>query len=151
MKKVAAFSLLEVLISLVIFSVAAVVLGSAYLNILNSYAVVSRGSGDEQEVAFARQQLLTQAELVSAQNGEEFDSADGRHVKWTAQVDPTGTADLFSVNFTCIISSSAAGTEAKTVKQSFMLLRPTWSDPTDRAALRQNAASRIAKLQGKST
>jgi len=49
-----AFTLLEVLAALAIFALTAIVLGSAYLNILNSYAVVGRGTEDAQDIAFAR-------------------------------------------------------------------------------------------------
>ena len=37
------FTLVEVLVALAIFALGAVVLGSAYLNVLNSYEAVSRG------------------------------------------------------------------------------------------------------------
>lgn len=145
------FSLLEVLVALLILAVAAVVLSAGYLNILNDYAVIHRGSGQDLDVAFAREELLAQADLPTARNGDEYDTDDGRHIKWTADIEPTGTADLFSVTFTCVLTSNSPDTPTRTVNQSFMLLRPTWSDPADRASLRQAAAARIAKLQGKST
>src|SRR5271167_3490094 len=91
----AGFTLLEILVALMIFSLAAVVLGSAYLNILNGYTIVSRGTGEDQDVVFARQELLQQAEFPAAQNGDEYDTADNRHVKWTSVITPTNTADLF--------------------------------------------------------
>jgi len=102
-------------------------------------------------VVFARQELLTQADPIAAKNGDEYDTADGRHVKWTAAIEPAATTDLFAVTFTCVVTSSAPQARPQTVTQTFMLLRPTWSDPTDRGNLRQNAAGRIAKLQGKQT
>ena len=144
-----AFTLLEVLVALAIFALVAVVLGGAYLNILNAYAGVGRGAGDDREVACARQALLAQADLQTAKNGDEYDTAEGRHVKWTADIEPANTTDLFSVTFTCVITSSSPQDQPRRVTQSFMLLRPTWSDPTDSSNLRQNAATRIAKLQGK--
>ena len=145
------FSLLEVLLALVIFALAAVVLGAGYLNILNDYSVISRGTGEDQDVSFARQELISQADLPTAQNGDEYDLDQGRHLKWTAQITPTTTTDLFSVEFTCVITSTAPNVAPKTITQNFMLMRPTWSDPADRASLRQAAAQRIAKLQGKTT
>jgi hypothetical protein len=45
--------------------------------------------------------------------------------------------------------SGGTGVEAKTVAETFMLVRPTWSDPTARSTLRSDAASRIATFQGK--
>ena len=149
------FTLLEVIVALAIFALIAVVLGSAYLNVLNSYVAVGRGTQNQQDIAFARQELLTQPDLASARNGDEFDAptADSSrpptHLKWTADIEPTDTTDLFTVTLTCVITTTDAKTPAQTFTQTFALLRPTWSDPTDRTNLRQAAAQRIAVLQGR--
>ena len=158
------FSLLEVLIALVIFAIAAVVLGAGYLNILNDYAVIGRGTGEDQDVAYAREELLTQADLPTASAGDEYDTDDGgptapksgtsgisRHVAWTVVITPTNTTDLFDVAFTCTITSGSPDYPARTVNQHFMLLRPTWSAPADRTSLRQAAAARISQVQGKTS
>jgi general secretion pathway protein I len=141
------FTLLEVLASLLIFSLTAVVLGGAYLNVLNSYEVAQRSNAYDGDVYYARSQLLAQADLTAAQTGAEFDD-DTRHVKWTAEIDPASTTDLFTVTFTCVITDPSLG-QPKTVVENFMLLRPTWSDPAARSELRQDAANRIALAQGK--
>ncbi len=141
-----AFTLLEVLVALLIFSMTAVVLGSAYLNVLNSYEVARRSNANDADVSFARHQLLGIPDLTAAQAGQEFDDGP-KHVKWTAEIEPDTTTDLFRVTFTCVVTEPFADT--RTVKEQFMLLRPTWSDPTARTTLRQSAASRIALFQGK--
>jgi general secretion pathway protein I len=141
------FTLIEVLVALMIFGLTAVVMGGAYLNVLNSYEAAQRSNKNDGEVSFARSQLLAIADLQTAQTGAEFDDGD-RHVKWTSEIEPTTTTDLFTVTFTCVISDpSASG--PRTVVETFMLVRPTWSDPTERTTLRQNAATRIALVQGK--
>ena len=142
-----AFTLIEVLVALMIFGLTAVVMGGAYLNVLNSYEVAQRSNVSDGEVSFARSQLLTQSDLPTAQAGAEFDDGDS-HVKWTAEVEPTSTTDLFTVTFTCTVTEAAAPAP-RAVTETFMLVRPTWSDPTARSTLRQDAASRIALLQGK--
>jgi general secretion pathway protein I len=142
-----AFTLVEVLLSLVIFTMTAVVLGGAYVNVLNSYEAAQQENVYDADVSYARSQLLTQSDLPTAQGGAEFDDGD-RHVKWTADIEPASTTDLFTVTFTCVITPSS-GADAKTMVESFMLTRPTWSDPTARSQLRQDAASRIAVAQGK--
>lgn len=149
-----AFTLIEVLMALVIFALTAVVLGSAYLNVLGSYEAARAANATDFDVSFARSQLLSQPDLQTAENGAEFDDtapgpgATARHVKWTADIEPTDTTDLFTVTFTCTITEPAAPEPAK-VTETFMLVRPTWSDPTTQSTLRQNAANRIALYQGK--
>jgi len=141
------FTLIEVLVALAIFTLTAVVLGGAYLNVLNSYEVARRSNLNDSAVSFARSQLLSQADLQTAENGAAFDDGD-RHVKWTAEIEPASTTDLFTVTFTCTVTEPSAH-EPRVVVESFMLVRPTWSDPTARTQLRQDAANRIALVQGR--
>jgi general secretion pathway protein I len=141
------FTLAEVLVALAIFALTAVVLGGAYLNVLNSYEAARRANLSDEDLYFARSQLLAQPNLQSAEGGAEYDDGD-RHVKWSADIEPEATTDLFTVTFTCAITGpSAAG--PRNVVETFTLLRPTWSDPAARSTLRQKAASRIALAQGK--
>jgi prepilin-type N-terminal cleavage/methylation domain-containing protein len=146
------FTLLEVLAALTIFAITAVVLGAAYLNILNSYQAVGRGTGDAEDVAFARQELLTQIDLTTAENGDEFDTPEGHHVQWS--LDPSNpplpspiVTDLFTVTFICEVSDTPTSTPRK-YTETFMLVRPTWSDATTRGEVKQAAATAIAKAQG---
>jgi general secretion pathway protein I len=143
----AGFTLIEVMVALAIFALTAVVLGAAYVNVLNSFEVARNSNVNNEDVFFARSQLLAQADLQTATTGAEFDDGD-RHVKWTADIEPANTTDLFAVTFTCVISEPLKGSP-RTVVENFMLLRPTWSDPTARSTLRQAAADRIAGVQGK--
>ena len=141
------FTLLEVLISLLIFVMAAVVLGSSYVNVLNGYDLAQRANERHEDIEFARAQLLAEPDHDKAEQGGEFDSANGRHVSYHAQIDPTQTADLFAVAFTCEINDPSAK-KPETVTENFMVLRPTWSDPTTNSALLAAAKAKIAKLQG---
>jgi general secretion pathway protein I len=140
------FTLIEVMVALAIFALTAVVLGAAYVNVLNSFEVARHSNENNEALFFARSQLLSQADLQTATTGAEFDDGD-RHVKWSAEIDPANTTDLFAVTFTCVLTEPSAPT--RTVVENFMLLRPTWSDPTARSTLRQAAANRIAGVQGK--
>jgi general secretion pathway protein I len=141
------FTLLEVLVALLVFVMAAVVLGSAYVNVLNGYDLAQRANARTEDIDFARAQLLAEPDHDKAEQGGEFDSANGRHVSYHAQIDPTQTADLFAVAFTCEITDSSA-TAPDTVTETFMVLRPTWSLPTDHTTLLAAATAKIAKIQG---
>lgn len=145
----AAFTLLEVLVSLSIFAFAAVVLGSAYLNILNSYEAVSRGVQIGEDFAFARQIVLTEPDRKKLEQGGEFDTASGQRARWSVVIESTNVADLFAVAFTCEIPA-ATGVEPDRMVQNFRLLRPTWSiDPAERSKLKEDAKTRILEVQGK--
>jgi general secretion pathway protein I len=148
MKRVnrSAFTLLEVLVALAIFAVAAVGLSATYLNVLNGYQVARRATVTDPEVQFARSQLLTQPDVELARRGGDFTAVDGRAVRWTASIEPTSQADLFTVNFECEIAGTGTA-EAQKSRSVFRVLRPTWSEGSERNKLRAAARDRILKLQ----
>lgn len=139
------FTMLEVLIALAIFALAAVVLAGAYINVLTGYEVAKRATVSEPEMQFARRQLLSQADIELARQGGEFAAADGRQVRWTATIDPTNEADLFQVTFECEAAATSSIKEHK-VQQTFRVLRPTWSVAADRSTLRAASKDRILKV-----
>jgi general secretion pathway protein I len=143
------FSLLEVLVALMIFGLAAVVLGSTYVNVLNSYEAVSRGNTRDEDVAFARAQLLAEPDRAKVEAGAEFEAAEGRRVRWTATLASTTLPDLFTVTFVCEISDNSKGGDSQKTTQVFTVLRPTWSDAVEKSQLRQAVQDRIAEIQGK--
>lgn len=140
-----AFTLLETMVALAVFAMAAIVLGTAYVNVLNGYEVARRATAGNPELQFARAQLLTQTDVEVARQGGDFDAADGRRVRWTATIDPTDTADLFQVLLECEITGAGAAKDQK-ITQVFRVLRPTWSVPADRNTLRAAARDRILKI-----
>lgn len=143
------FTLLEVLVALGIVALSAIVLVSAYLNILNSYDIAQKTNRSTADLEFARSIVLTEPDITKLQNGGDFDSADGHHLKWSVDIQPTTTADLFTVTFTCETTDSDNPNPEKTV-DTFMVMRPTWStDPAARSKLREDAKTRILEMQGK--
>lgn len=145
------FTLLEVLVALCIFAMAAVVLGSSYLNVLLSYEAVSRALIANEDFAFARQLVLTEPDRKKLEQGGEFDAAGGQHARWEVQIESTTVADVFKVTFTCELSD-AARPEPERLVQTFTVLRPTWvTDLAERTKLKEDAKKRILEQQGKKT
>lgn len=145
-RRTAAFTLLEVLIALAIFALAAVVLGASYINVLNAYSRVNEAQRLDEEVAFARRELLTEADRDELEQGGEYETRDGRRVAWRVEIEPTEIADLFDVTFTCEFDRTTEA-EPEQVVQRFRLLRPSWSEEVERETLRREAADRIREFQ----
>ncbi len=144
-----AFTLLEVLVALTIFAMAAVMLASSYLNVLNSYEAVSRGVQINEDFAFARQLVLNEPDRKKVEEGGEFETAGGRRAKWSATIEMSTVADVYKVTFTCEIADPTRP-EPESQTQAFLLLRPTWvDDPGERGKLKEDAKTRILELQGK--
>jgi prepilin-type N-terminal cleavage/methylation domain-containing protein len=144
-----AFTLIEVLVALCIFAMAAVVLASAYLNVLNGYEVVARGTQVNEDFAFARQQVIVEPDRKKLEQGGEFETTGGRRARWSVEIESSTVADVYKVTFLCEISDPARAEPDKQT-QTFMLLRPTWViDPGERSKLKEEAKTRILELQGK--
>lgn len=147
--RAAAFTLMEVLMALVIFAMVAVVLGSAYLNILNSYETVSRSMQINEDFAFARQIVLTEPDRKKLEEGGEFETVNNRRTRWGVEIESTTMADVFKVTFTCEINDPARPQPDKLV-QTFTVLRPTWViDAVERGKLKEDAKTRILEIQQK--
>ena len=139
-----AFTLIEVLVSLAIFALAAVVLGAAYVNVLTSYASVARRQEHEQEVRLVRTLVVAEPDRTIVEKGGTFNLPDNRAARWSAIVEEGTVADLFRVTLRCEIPETSRP-QPWVREESFMLLRPTWSDPAIRDELRQKTRDRLAK------
>ncbi len=142
------FTLLEVLAALFIVGTAAIALVAAYVNVLNAYAIVGKASEQDEDVRFARSQLLVEADRTKAEQGNNFDLPEGGHATWKATIEPTDLADLFRVTFTCEITGTDKAAPGP-VTETFMLMRPTWSDGADASKLRDQVKQRITEFQQK--
>ena len=143
-----AFTLLEVLVGLSILALVVVVLGASYLNVLIGYEVVSRGMAINEDVAFARQQVLREPDRRKLEQGGEFETSGGRRAKWSVEIAASTMPDVYEVAFTCEITE-ALRPEPERVTQRFLVLRPTWSiDPAEQGKLKEDVKRRILELQG---
>ena len=141
-RRPAAFTLIEVLVSLAIFALAAVVLGATYVNVLNGYDAVSRRNGRDQDLAFVRAAILGESDRKVVEQGGDFSLPENRSAHWEATVEEANVADLFRITLHCEIRDPARA-DPWIHDETFMLLRPTWSDPAVRDKLRQATTDRL--------
>jgi prepilin-type N-terminal cleavage/methylation domain-containing protein len=143
------FTLLEVLAALTIFALGAVVLASSYINVLTSYSVAARSRDVDLDLVFVRQQLLSEPDVEKAKAGAEFDGTNGRHIRWSAEIEPHETVvDLFQAKLS-FESFDPADDEPKKVEETLMVLRPSWvTDAAKRSTLLQAAKDRIKEING---
>ncbi|MEI6107243.1 MAG: prepilin-type N-terminal cleavage/methylation domain-containing protein [Opitutae bacterium] len=138
------FTLLEVLVSLAIFALAAVILAAAYVNTLTAFDAAARQQGRQQDLTWVRAGILAEPERKVVEEGGELVLPDDRRVRWEAEITPTGVADLFQVTLHCTFTGSGrAG--AWTQDSQLMVLRPTWSESDAREKLRAAARAKLAE------
>ncbi len=135
-----AFTLIEVLVSLGIFALAAVVLGAAYVNVLLNYHLLQRPEVDRSGMAIARAELLLEPDRAQAERGGEMPLPDGGMLRWETTMEETPVADLFEVELAWEVAMIGRP-RPHLERERLLLLRPTWSTEEQREKLR--AASRV--------
>lgn len=136
-------TLIEVLVSIAIFALAAIALGAAYVNTLEGLrrtVELERDAGDWRAV---RTILLQEADRATAEKGGEMSLPDGRRVRWSVAIRPTAVADLFTVDLTGSVVTDSGDELAH--REMFRVLRPTWSEAAEREELL--AAARARRLE----
>jgi general secretion pathway protein I len=141
------FTLIEVLVSLAIFAVAAVSLGAAYSNVLLSRIAMKQDGQRLDDLARCRAALLETPGFEDVEAGGEIHLPGGRTARWQGKIEATAVSDLFAVQLTAEIEP-AGGAEAEEFTETRMLLRPTWSIPSDRQKIRDEARQRLEKERG---
>lgn len=137
------FTLVEVLVSLGIFAVAVVVLGAAYVNVLVGYQTMKGRTTAQDDLAFARSQLMAEPVRETAEQGGQMRMSDNGNLRWTAEIDETDRADLFDVTIEYEISPNTGPLRRE--RQTFRLLRPTWSKIEKREELRAGFKKQLEK------
>jgi general secretion pathway protein I len=140
------FTLIEVLVSLAIFALAAVGFATTYINVLGAYQAVARRQQGEEEWKLVRTVVLSETDRKKLEEGGRLPLADGTNLHWTVVIEGSAVADLFAVTVRAE-PEFATGSENRAREQRLMLLRPGWSDPAERDKLRTASQQRLAKLR----
>ena len=136
-KRVAAFTLVEVLIAVAIFAMAASVLMSAFVNALLSRERAVQYDLLNADIRAVRMQLLLEPDLEDAEDGDEYETVHSGEASWEAQVVPTNVVDLFQVELSIRFSEPPEGL-VPDYTETLYLLRPTWSESDERSDLLQD-------------
>ena len=136
-KSVAAFTLVEVLIAVAIFAMAASVLMSAFVNALLSRERAVQYDLLNADIRAVRMQLLLEPNLEDAEDGDEYETVHSGEASWEAQVVLTNVVDLFQVELSIRFSEPPEGLVAD-YTETLYLLRPTWSESDERSDLLQD-------------
>jgi prepilin-type N-terminal cleavage/methylation domain-containing protein len=141
------FTLIETILAMMLFAIAVVVLASSYVNILESMENVRVDQTLEQELAFVRAQLLMEPELDDVEKGGEVPTPSYGMASWEAVVAPTTIADLFRVELSIRLEGTGDANPPREISQTLHVLRPDWSEPTERENLRAESRKRLEEAR----
>lgn len=143
-----AFSLIEVLVALAIFALAAVGLGAAYSNVLLGRQALKQYDVGAEDMARCRAALLETVNFDDIETGGDIYLPDDRLARWQGKVEPTAVSDLFQVTLSAEIQRESGGEFIPMKEETRLLLRPTWSNASDRKLIRDAAKERLLKERG---
>ena len=141
------FTLIEVLMSLAIFALAAVSLGAAYSNVLMGRLALKQDEQRLDDLARCRAALLETPGFDDVEAGGDIHLPGGRTAHWQGKIEATAVSDLSAVQLTAEIEPIDGG-DVEEFTETRMLLRPTWSIPSDRQKIRDEARQRLEKERG---
>jgi hypothetical protein len=130
---------MEVALATALFGTALILLTSAFANALTAMNAMRREAGDEPMFGFLRSKIITVPDIDNFEEGEELYLPDGDSANWTAEVAPTGVADLFRVRLMMEIERRDDRDKVSRT-ETLYLLRPTWSESVERADIIEEAA-----------
>lgn len=143
-------SLIEVLVAVAIFALAAVGLSAAYGNILLARAAMNRLEADDEAMRLARAAVLAPDALANRlvrQAGERLTGrvtlSDGTLADWEAELAPAEIDALFLATLTVRREGDLAEST-----QAFHLYRPGWAANPDRQARQRLAAEKLRAARG---
>ena len=94
-----------------------------------------------------RATVLAEPDRAKVEEGGRLTLADGHQVTWSAKIEPAGVADLFQLTLEAE-STGSGGQDGWKRSGSIHLLRPAWSDPTERDQLRDQTKQRVQRENG---
>jgi prepilin-type N-terminal cleavage/methylation domain-containing protein len=124
------FTLIEVLITTLLFAIAAQGLVTIVVNTLTAIDSVKKDANQDSEQRFVMRQLMQISDEEALEEGGDIQLPSGETIEWRAEHEPTDVVDLHKVTFE-LRSSESFEDEALTL----YLLRPWLSESIDRESL----------------
>ena len=143
------FTIVEVILSLSLFVVAAAVFASSYVNVITSFETVQVDQAYEQDMTMIRQAALMIQDTQELEEGGEVPTGSHGLASWKVEYEPTLIADLFKVKLLVVLNptNEEGEEEPREVEETYYLTRPTWSEPSEREILRADSRDRLLEQQ----
>lgn len=139
-----AFSLIEVLIALTVFAMAATYLMSTFVNALTARERSVNDDVLHADIRAVRMQLLLEPNLDDAEDGGEYPTLSHGEASWRARIEPTEIVDLFQVELSIEFSEPPEDGPTNYV-ETLYLLRPTWSEADERSNLLEDKRQELER------
>lgn len=127
------FTLIETVVAIAIAGVAFFMLTETFFNVLLTLESLKSESDYQNDVRFARSQIIQISDRDELEEGGEITTLDLGTATWRVEIEETGVIDLFKLILD-IEFENPDGDRIPYTEQLF-LLRPTWGDSFERGSL----------------
>lgn len=139
-----AFTLIEVLIALTVFAMAATYLTSTFVNALTARERSVSNDILHADIQAVRMQLLLEPNLDDAEDGGDYPTLNHGEAFWQTTIEPTEIVDLFQVEL-AIEFSEPPEDGPERYDEKLYLLRPTWSEADERSDLLEDKRQELER------
>lgn len=132
------FTLLESLFALIIFAIAVGAITQTCFNALRALEIARSDENNEKNYRFVVQQIVRIESREDVESGGSVRLVDDRSISWSAEIEETEIVDLFQVTVVLVDEDNrefGKTAEEEGIVETLYLLRPSWSDADERAAL----------------
>lgn len=135
------FSLIEAVIAIAIAGIAFFMLTETFFNVLLTLESLESQHDYQKDVRFVRSKVIQLSDREEVEEGGEITTLDLGEARWEAEIEETGTTDLFRL----LLQVEFENPDGDPVpyREVLYLLRPTWSDPIERSSLLEEARKEI--------
>ena len=139
------FTLIEVILAIILFAMAAVLLIQPVVDISNGLAQFNTDDILDADIRFVRRTVLAIESRDELETGDDIETLNSGHAVWEVEIEETEIVDLFILDLTIILD----GEERKDEPYHYALyvLRPAWSEAGERSALLNDKRQKIESVR----
>jgi prepilin-type N-terminal cleavage/methylation domain-containing protein len=123
-----AFSLIEIMVALTVFSISIVVISQSFTNGLLCRINSEKKDPFEADLPFLRKQILDITDVAKIKEGGSVKGIVTGNVTWKGVVVKTNIVNLFKLDVTCTWTRNAMDKAAKEYRQTLYVFQPSWGE-----------------------
>lgn len=137
--------------AIVIFGIGSIVLTQAYVNSLYTVSRLEVADDPISEARFVRQQVVLISELDELESGGQIETLSYGEAEWEVEIEPwpeeEPITDMHHVTLTVTLDEREAPPGTAPFVFEFVVLRPTWTEDSDRSSTLTDAENRVADFK----
>lgn len=130
-KRIAGFSLIEVLVALTLFAIAVSAFTQSTFYALSSLQILQAAPTQDLDLQFVRERVLQIENKEKAEDGGTIETLNSGEATWSTTIDPTDIVDLYTLLLAVEFKGTDKVKEHK-AEQKLYVFRPKWTSAADR-------------------